>query len=220
VPRKFTLYPIWQLAGGADDESFDRAQLPFDVAQGVSIEDVTHALRSSAFDHLQTNYGADTVQKLKRVYVALVHRCDATATMENGEFISDVDHSRRSEQLVRQIAACLRLVRQLRQAALLMHGNVIESDGSLDVMGSDIPPFYLIEVPEVQKLFHLRNADCDALKAVALAFLRAMRGDFWKFRMSVQFHELGHFQALDWKARYLLWCSAIESIYTTHNRGH
>src|SRR5262249_22955041 len=28
------------------------------------------------------------------------------------------------------------------------------------------------------------------------------------------------FQALDWKARYLLWCSAIESIYTSHGGEH
>ena len=38
--------------------------------------------------------------------------------------------------------------------------------------------------------------------------------------MAVQFHELGHFQPLDWKARYLLWCSAIESLYTSKNREH
>ena len=38
--------------------------------------------------------------------------------------------------------------------------------------------------------------------------------------MAVQFHELGHFQALDWKARYLLWRSAIESIYTSHDWEH
>jgi hypothetical protein len=75
-------------------------------------------------------------------------------------------------------------------------------------------------VPEVQRLFKLRNRDADDLRALAPDFLRGMRGEFWKFRMAVQFHELGHFQALDWKARSLLWCSAIESIYTSHNREH
>jgi hypothetical protein len=33
-------------------------------------------------------------------------------------------------------------------------------------------------------------------------------------------HELGHFQCLDWKARCLLWASAIESIFTTNSREH
>ena len=47
-----------------------------------------------------------------------------------------------------------------------------------------------------------------------------MRNEFWKFRMAVQFHELGYFQHLSWKARYILWASAIESIYTSHNQEH
>jgi hypothetical protein len=50
--------------------------------------------------------------------------------------------------------------------------------------------------------------------------LRGKRGEFWTFCVAVQFHELGHFQALDWKARYLLWRSAIESIYTSHDWEH
>ena len=86
--------------------------------------------------------------------------------------------------------------------------------------GFDVPPLHLLEVPEVQKLFKLRNNDAEDLKTYAPEFLRAMRGEFWKFRMAVQFHELGHFQPLDWKARYLLWCSAIESIYTSHAWEH
>jgi hypothetical protein len=47
-----------------------------------------------------------------------------------------------------------------------------------------------------------------------------MRDGIWKFKMAVQFHELGHFQCLDWKARCLLWASAIESIFTTNSREH
>ncbi len=47
-----------------------------------------------------------------------------------------------------------------------------------------------------------------------------MRGEFWKFRMAAQFHELGYFQRFDPKARYLLWASAIESIYTSSHRNH
>jgi len=106
----------------------------------------------------------------------------------------------------------------MRESSLLMQGGV-RDDGTFDVQKFD-HPLDFHEVPEVQKFFALRNRDAMELRNVALAFLRAMQGDFWKFRMASQFYELGHFQPWQPKARYLLWASAIESIYTTHNRGH
>jgi hypothetical protein len=79
-----------------------------------------------------------------------------------------------------------------------------------------------MEVPEIQKLFHLRNEDADDLRTYFPAFLRAMDDNIWKFKMAVQFHELGYW-SYDYelkKGRYLLWASAIESLYTTHNGNH
>jgi len=108
----------------------------------------------------------------------------------------------------------------MRQSALMIHGKVRDEDGSFEVGGFDVTPSHSVEVPEVQKLLMLRNQDADDLRFYAPQFLQGMRGGFWKFRMAVQFHELGHFQATDWKARFLHWCSAIESIYTTHHPEH
>jgi hypothetical protein len=101
-----------------------------------------------------------------------------------------------------------------------MRGNVRDDDGTFDITGYDVPPLHMLEVPEVQKLFKLRNQDCHDLRRYAPEFLRAMRGGVWKFKMAVQFLDLGHFQCLDWKARCLLWASAIESIFTTNSRNH
>ena len=49
-----------------------------------------------------------------------------------------------------------------------------------------------------------------------------MHGANWKYRMAVQMHEAGHFQNTDWKARFFLWSSALESLFTsqTNNRQH
>lgn len=99
-----------------------------------------------------------------------------------------------------------------------MRGRI--QNGMYDVNHFELPAHDLVEVPEVQKLFQLRNRDADDLRAYAPEFMSGMRGEFWKFRMAVQFHQLGYYQALDWKARFLLWCSAIESIYTSHNWEH
>jgi len=37
--------------------------------------------------------------------------------------------------------------------------------------------------------------------------------------MAVEFHETGYFLPL-WKGRYILWCSAIESLYTSESFQH
>ena len=213
---KFTLYPIYCLALGWDDEPFDLNRLPFDLIENVRIEAVAERFREGTFDLWRERLGESLVAQLNSVRYALVHRYNP----ENDSIVSTHNHRVQSEALLRNLAACLRLVRPMRQLALLMHGNIRDEDGSFDVSGFDVPPPHSLEVPEVQKLFKLRNQDADDLRAYAPEFLRGMRGDFWKFQMAVQFHELGHFQPMDWKARYLLWCSAIESIYTSHDWEH
>jgi hypothetical protein len=95
----------------------------------------------------------------------------------------------------------------------------LRGDGTINVESFEHPR-ELAEVPDVQKLFRLRNADLDLLKTVAEAFLGAMEDGFWKFRMAVDFHEAGHFQDWYWKARYSLWSSALESLFTTQAKEH
>lgn len=218
---RFTLYPIYWLAGELDDEQFDLGRLPFDVVENVRIEDVSQRFRADAFDLGKETLGTKILEELERVRYALVHRYEPDPIISEAthEILGYAQSNEHSETLIRQIAACLRLIRPMRQSALLMRGEV-RGDGTFDVTGYDVPPFHLIEVPEIQKLFKLRDRDADDLRHYAPRFLQAMRGQFWKFRMAVQFHDLGHFQTLDWKARYLLWCSGIESIYTSHGSEH
>jgi len=204
----FTLYPIYSVAGEVDDEQFDLGLLPFDVTEGVCIETVK--FHPGTFIPHGIRLGTFVVEKMAQVRFALVHRYQPKPIIVDNEVIGEQERSEDSNNLVKMLAACLRLIRPMRIDALAMYGRIRE-DGSFDVKGFDIPPLHLIEVPDVQKHFKLRNQDANDLKAYAPGFLHAMRGQFWKFRMAVQFYELGHFQALDWKARYLQWCSAIES---------
>jgi hypothetical protein len=218
---RFTLYPIYWLSDGLDDEQFDLTRLPFDITENVRIEAVSQRFRAHAFDLGKERLGTGILDELKAVRYGLVHRYEPEPIIseQTGKVLGYKESNESSETLIRQVAACLRLIRPMRQSALLMRGEV-RQDGTFDVTGYDVPPLHLIEVPDVQQLFKLRNQDADDLRDYAPAFLQGLRGEFWKFRMAVQFHELGHFQALDWKARYLLWCSAIESIYTSHGWEH
>ncbi len=215
LPQYFTLYAIYSL-GQYDEEPFDTGRLPLEIANCVRIEHVAPLLREDTFDHVKSRMGTSPVEQLAGVEYALVHRYEIPAT--DAHAAEKRDPREASEELVRNIAACLRLIRPMRQSALSMHGTVRE-DGTFDVVGFD-HPIGLLETPENQKLFHLRNQDADDLLKYAPLFLQAMNGGIWKFKMAAQFHELGHFQQFDWKARYLLWASAIESIYTSHNSEH
>jgi hypothetical protein len=221
MQKKFTLYVIYSLANQwGEPEQFDLTRLPFDIAEGVRIEDVSELIRPDTFKLVEQRAGSDEVEALQRTRYALVHRFDAETTFRKGEIISAEDYIQGSEQLVRKVAACLRLIRPMRQSSSFMRGNV-RSDGTFDVESWQSPA-NLMEVPEIQKLFQLRNRDANDLRTYTPAFLRAMDGNIWKFKMAVQFHELGHWadEGELLKSRYLLWASAIESIFTSHHINH
>jgi hypothetical protein len=158
-------------------------------------------LTEETFRWVRNELGRHDLEDLQDIHHAIVHRYVVDNEADGSP--ADVE----SEKLVRNVVACLRLVRPMRQRTGLLRG-VLLQDGTIDVRHFEHPRS-ILEVPEVQKLFHLRNADLESLKAIAGEFLRAMGGDFWKFRMAVEFHEAGHFQDWYWKARYSLWCSEL-----------
>ena len=212
MPRKITLYPIHALAMAHEDEPFDLRLLPYQVHQGVALEDVTPLFNEETWNWVEHELGRWQIDELRGVRHAIVHR------YENAENIRGGGADTSSEKLVRNLAALLRLIRPMRQTALLMQGELRE-DASLNVNYFE-HPIDLLEVPQVQKLFHLRTQDAQTLTILAPSFLHAMAGEFWKFRMALEFHEAGHFQGGYWKARFTLWCSALEAIYTSQAPEH
>ena len=185
---------------------------PFQLVESVTVEDVRPMFTDDTFGWVRNELGRRDVEDLEEVDYAIVHRYTTDELADGGN--SDIE----SEKLVRNLNACLRLVRPMRQRTSLMRGELRE-DVTVDVKHFDHPQ-ELLDVPEVQKLFHLRNADLELFRAVADQFLRAMANDYWKFRMALEFHEAGHFQDWYWKARYSLWCSALEALYTSHSNEH
>jgi hypothetical protein len=150
----FNFYPIYWLADEASDEPFDLTRLPFDIAEDVRIEAVSDRFRDDAFTLWASGVGSIVVDELERVRFALVHRYSPAPIFDDRQLIGETQRSAASQNVVRTLAACLRLVRPMRQNALRIHGSVRGEDGSFDVRGFDLPNF--IEVPEVQKLFMFR----------------------------------------------------------------
>lgn len=197
------LYPV-HLAHGWHDEPFDRSVLPAEVVAGVRIEDTKGLFESDAFDHFDGFLAKRDVDALKEMDCCLVYRY-------NLDDFGQGDQG--AEVLVRNVAACLRLIRPTQQSIAFMRGT-LDAKNTVNVQSFDNPP-HLTDVPLVQRLFALRNSDLRLLQKVAGEFLRAMNGEFWKFRLAVTSYEAGHFADRYWKGKFSLWCSALEAIYTT-----
>lgn len=151
--------------------------------------------------------GESCSDKFKNVKYALVYRFEAVEAPET--------------QLITFASSCLRLIRPMRQRGLVSaHGRVRE-DGSFDVQGFSLAERESgVEVVEAHKLSTLRTVDGEELRRLLPKFICALKGNYWKFRMAAQFHDLGFFQSYNWKPRFILWTSALESIFTSHNRDH
>jgi hypothetical protein len=208
---KIALYPILGVTDEWLDEPFDLSALPATIVPDVTIEDAKTLFNQQSFDLWDGHFAKRELESLRRVRFAIVCR------YSDGYRHTGLQPDQASEKLVRDVGACLRLIRPMQQDASFIRGTILP-DSTLRIEQVDIP--LEAGVPAVQKLFRLRNRDVTRLQKVAPLFLRAMEGEFWKFRMSVDFHEWGHFHHAFWKARFSLWCSAIEALYTSNSRQH
>jgi len=206
-----TLYPIYAVTHAWQDDPFDHTKLPAQIVKDVTIERVDSMFNEQTFSWISSEMGKQEISNLKGIQFAIVHRFQLPAF--------DTDQAQnQSAELVNKVAACLRVIRPMRQFASLMAGS-LRADGTIDIQ-SITHPDNLMDVPEVQKTFALRNKDVSELQTLIDEFLRAMNGQFWKFRMSVSFHESGHFAVSYWKSRFMLWCSAVEAIFTSQRPDH
>jgi hypothetical protein len=208
---KFALMPIHSLGRRGSDDKFDTTKLPFEIIKGVNIEDISALLRDDPFGIWKEMLGESQTEKIKRVKYALIYRY-------HPENVTTTDPN----ATLTLLSSCLRLIRPMRQRSLVsVHGKVHADNGTLDITGFDLAERQSgVEVVEAHKLSTLRDQDAETLRLLAPEFIRAIRGGFWKFRMAAQFHDLGYFQSYNWKPKFLLWCSALEALFTTHNRDH
>ena len=163
------------------------------------------------FDLWKNHLAKREIESLQRVRFAIVYRYSDNYGQPNFQSDQSV------EKLLRYVGACLRLIRPMEQDSIIIRGRVLPNT-MLDVHGFQVPGE--IGVPAVQKLFRLRNRDLTRLQKVVPLFMVAVEGKFWKFRMSLEFHDWGHFMHSYWKARFSLWCSALEALFTSNSSEH
>jgi len=208
---ELSLIPIHSLGTWSFDEKFDLNKLPLEILPGLTIEDVSPLLGDDPFVVWKRMLGESLTEKLENLRYALVHRFDPEKLSPHDLY-----------EPLNLVASCLRIVRPMRQGTLaVVHGIIRADNGKLDIRSFSLSERQTgVEVVEAHKLSTLRNQDAETLRQLASEFIRAMNGDFWKFRMAVEFHDRGYFESYNWKPRFILWCSAIESLFTSHNADH
>jgi len=205
---KLTFHEIHSLGTSLHPEKVT-LPLPFEVMQDVVIEDVSSLLTDKTLDWVSKELGTYLTDMLKSVRYALVHRypCDSTTRGTPDE--------QESEKLVNRLVELIHIIRPMRQNTSVIRGQ--QSGADFWVVGLHTPN--QLEVPEVQKLFHLRNEDLLLLKQTAALFNQAMQGPAMKFRTSVAYHSVGR-QITHGNAKFLLWCSALEALFTSNGVEH
>jgi hypothetical protein len=205
---KLTLHEIHSL-GGVIHQKRVTLPLPFEVMNEVAIEDVSGFLTDETLDWVSKHLGIYQTETLKSVRFALVHRY----TLDSS--IMGTDDEAESEKLIKNLIELIHIIRPMRQDTSIVRGQ--QSGDNFRVVGLETPT--RLEVPEVQKSFHLRNQDLHLLKQTAPLFIQAMQSAAMKFRTAVAYHNVGRL-VTHGNARFLLWCSALEALYTSHTYNH
>src|SRR5580698_135125 len=126
---QFAPYPIQRVArdlshGGPDDDHFDESILPLTTVEGATIEDVSPLFAEDEFDYLKGHFSDESIKLLRRLKFAIVHRAADFEENGDGRFTLAHDLLTRSQTIVAEIAACLRLIRPTSQRTQMLTGRI------------------------------------------------------------------------------------------------
>ena len=182
--------------------------------ENLTIENMSRLITPSTFSlwKSECNISKQTAESLESVKFAIVHR----HTSPNAE---DGGLETHSTFLIDCAASCLALIRPTRRSRALHIRGVIKPDGSFDPQGFSARED-LADVPEIQKLFMVREQDVQLLTSILPEFIQVyqkdengkLTNDYEPLRMAVQLYGEGYALSY-WKARHILWWSAIEALY-------
>ena len=211
---KIQFFPISVgMAGLSDDPPLTGpyAVLP---SENLTIEDVSHLITDKTFLlwKNECHVSKRTFESLESVKFAIVQR-------QSSPNYGDGGLETRATLLIESAGSCLALIRPTRRSRAMHIRGVIKSDGSFDPRGFSAKED-VADVPEIQKLFAVREQDINLLTSLLPEFMRLyqknehgkLKDDYEPIRMAVQLY--GEAYSLSyWKARHILWWSAIEALY-------
>src|ERR1700727_1363001 len=178
-----------------------------------TIENLADLITETTFSlwNTECTVSKRTAESLKAITFAIVHRRSTSSPTDEGMFspsISLIDHA----------SSCLALIRPTRKSRVSHIRGVIKADGTFDPQGFSVREGHA-DVPEIQKIFGVKEDDIRLLTEVLPEFVQLYRTDqngkmpdYEPLRMAVQLYGEGYALSY-WKASHILWWSAIEALY-------
>lgn len=205
----FQLIPLERISG----QAFDLTQLPFSLMPSVEVADVSELLPPSMFKYLAVEVGRHSMRFFDgSVKHAFVHRYEEYPEASTWE--GSAKAAKRNDELLNEVFACSRIVRPTRRQGSVT--GYLSEQGAVQPRGTTFPESAL-DVPEALKLFAFRNRDLEDLRVLIGPFLKALYGEYWPYRMAVQYYYMGY-EVNDWKGRYLCWgSSALHALYSPNS---
>jgi hypothetical protein len=183
-------------------------------SENLTIENVSHLITPNTFSLWKNDcfVSKRTFESLESVRFAIVHRHSSL----NG---GDEGPQTHSAKLIDSAGSCLALIRPTRRSRAVHIRGIVKSDGKFDPQGFSARE-ELADVPEIQKIFAVREQDIEVLTSVLPEFIQLYQKDqngnlkdhYEPLRMAVQLYGEGYAISY-WKARHILWWSAIEALY-------
>jgi hypothetical protein len=122
---QFCMYPIERTATkfplGMDDDDFDVTLLPMNLIEGAQIEDVSSLITDDEFAAFKQELGTRAVEKLEKIKYVIIHRFSDN-DVQDGKFVSGPELLQQSQNIVAELAACLRLIRPTAQHTRMCWG--------------------------------------------------------------------------------------------------
>jgi hypothetical protein len=182
-------------------------------SENLTIENVSHLITPKTFSLWKNDcfVSKHTAESLESVRFAIVHR-------HSSPNAGDVGPHTHSAELIDSAGSCLALIRPTRRSRAMHIRGIVKSDGFLDPQGFGARE-ELADVPEIQKLFSVREQDITLLISILPEFTQIyqkengnLTDDYEPLRMAVQLYGEAYLLSY-WKARHILWWSAIEALF-------
>ena len=158
-------------------------------SENLTIENVSHLITPKTFSLWKNDcfVSKHTAESLESVRFAIVHR-------HSSPNAGDVGPHTHSAELIDSAGSCLALIRPTRRSRAMHIRGIVKSDGFLDPQGFGARE-ELADVPEIQKLFSVREQDITLLISILPEFTQIyqkengnLTDDYEPLRMAVQLY--------------------------------
>ena len=175
--------------------------------ENLTVEDISHLIKPDTFSVWKAGcfVSKDISDSLEKVRYAVAHRCSSS-------YARDSELEERAAKLIDTAIGGLALIRPTRKSRAIHVRGIVKSDGALDAYGFSAKAEQP-DVPEIQKVFTVRKKDVDLLAKILPVLMTLYQTNTYEpLKMAIQLYNEGY--AIEyWKARHILWWSAIEALY-------